>query len=119
MTDVVVSPPTKTEPHEKTGTTAQWLAFLTPIVTPIITTVLTVVMMYATFIQTRSNRKIDEIHTFTNSALGAALRAEAISARTLASYTKLPKDIETAEKAEIAAAAHDASQKAVDTKEAK
>jgi hypothetical protein len=90
---------------------AIWLAFATPVTVAILGCV-------QIYIATKQTRKINEIHSFTNSALGAALKAKAAALRMVAVYSKDPLDEKAANIAEAEFNAHDAIQKAMDAKKA-
>jgi hypothetical protein len=84
-----------------------WLQFATPV------TVAAFGSLTAYFLA-RQSRKINDIHIFTNSALGQAYRTTAIALRLLANHTSLPADIAAAARAEEISASHDATQREID-----
>lgn len=58
-----------------------------------------------------TNETLVVVHKLSNGALGAALKAVAVSARILADHTKLPQHAHAADEAEFAAAEHDRREK--------
>jgi hypothetical protein len=96
-----------------TGTLALWLAFATPVSVASLGVVQIVALRWAASTSHKQTKKIDEIHIFTNSALGAAYRSTATALRLLANQTNSLEDRDAAEKAERIANDHDASQRAV------
>jgi hypothetical protein len=94
-----------------------WLNFLAPLCSTLVTGFLAYMVSRMGARQDASNVRqegnLAEIKTFTNSALGAALRAAAGALRNLATASGKPSDLKAAEIAEAQAAAHEAAQKVV------
>jgi hypothetical protein len=96
-----------------TGTLAMWLAFATPVSVASLGVIQVMALRWAANTSHRQTKKIDEIHIFTNSALGAAYRSTATALRLLANQTNTLEDRDAAERAERVANDHDASQRSV------
>jgi hypothetical protein len=99
-----------------------WLNFLAPICLAIVTGVLTYMVSRMGARQeasnTRQEKHLVEIQTFTNSALGMAMKVGAAALRRVADLTQSPADKTIAETAEAQAVAHEAAQKVVDIQNA-
>jgi hypothetical protein len=63
---------------------------------------------------TRVEKKVDEVHTFTDGALGASKRSLAVALRVIADHFQTPGAIKAAESAELDANSHDDSKRIVD-----
>ena len=105
--------------------TQVWLTFIATISTTMITAILTVVVAWMGMRQKQSNlrqersykrqeQNIVEVRTFTNSAMGMALKMVAASDRRVADITGLPADAKIAEMSAAVSAQHEAAQKVVD-----
>jgi hypothetical protein len=88
---------------------AMWLAFATPFSVAVLS-------MIQIWFNSRFGQKINEIHSYTNSTLGAALTAKAAALRALAFATKKPEDVRAADVAEAESDVHQALQKAMEKK---
>jgi hypothetical protein len=114
--------PVTTTPASPIGV---YLSFASTVLTAILTFIVAVIGLKqgkSNVAQAASNYRLEsdviEIRTFTNSALGAALKVAAVAYRRVYSLTNEPGDLEVALRAEAAADAHVAAQKVVDAQKA-